>query len=196
MIVWTAHANRLVRALLPIAVLLVSAPGAAATALPRQQDFPAFTLSRSSGPVGTRVDFTGQADLSISSLAQWRHPGYFNLIGNGPDVPCELVVDLVNPVIHVDAAGRVNGSFVVGPTGRCFQGHPDEAAHPTVPARYELAILSHPCSVATFRVTATTSSTLPFTGAGESLTWMAGASVGLIGIGVWLTTLSRRRVRR
>src|SRR5438270_11149515 len=97
-----------------VSLLAAAAMGTAAPA--SAQSAPSFTLSPSSGPVGTTVQFTGQVDPS--QIEAFRSPAYFTLLADVPG--CELLVDLHNTHIGVDDAGAVSGSFTVGGTGQCF----------------------------------------------------------------------------
>ncbi|MGH3845113.1 MAG: hypothetical protein ACRDS0_27340 [Pseudonocardiaceae bacterium] len=104
----------------------------------------------------------------------FRHPAYFNLITDvwadcakaphaypydcsaGPAslAGCELIVDLIHPLINLDTAtGRVSGSLTVGGEGTCFQDRPTGRPQATLPGRYVLAIGAHATSWTLFKVT-------------------------------------------
>ena len=137
---------------------------------------PQLKLRPASGPVGTYVTISGQLNPGQvrANEPYFRHPAYFNLITDvwddcakaphaypydcsaGPAslAGCELIVDLIHPLINLDTAtGRVSGSFTVGGEGTCFQDQPTEHPQATLPGRYVLAIGAHATSWALFRVT-------------------------------------------
>jgi hypothetical protein len=133
---------------------------------------PQLTLRPASGPVGTYVTISGQLtpDQVRTYESEIQRPAYFSLITDvladcakdpydcsaGPPslVGCELIVDLVHPLITLDTTtGRVTGSFTVGGEGTCFQDRPSGDSQATPPGRYDLAIGCHACSFARFRMT-------------------------------------------
>jgi hypothetical protein len=149
---------------------------------------PQLKLRPASGPVGTYVTISGQLNPGQvrANEPYFRHPAYFNLITDvwadcakaphaypydcsaGPAslAGCELIVDLIHPLINLDmATGRVSGSFTVGGEGTCFQDRPTEHPQATLPGRYVLAIGAHATSWALFKVTGspvpTSASTAP-----------------------------------
>src|SRR5436190_23164088 len=88
--------------LIPVGAL----PAHAASAL---HGFPTFTLHPTSGPIGTRITFTGQADphLYSNGLAAWRKPAYLTLLRSQGD--CELLSG-TDAHIQVTTTGRVTGA--------------------------------------------------------------------------------------
>jgi hypothetical protein len=138
---------------------------------------PQLKLRPASGPVGTYVTISGQLNPGQvrANGPYFRHPAYFNLITDvwadcakaphaaylydcsaGPAslAGCELIVDLIHPLITFDTAtGRVSGSFTVGGEGTCFQDRPTGHRQATLPGRYVLAIGAHATSWALFTVT-------------------------------------------
>lgn len=177
------------------------AAGAAPSSAPAPPA-PSVALSPASGPVGTRVTFSGT--LTPDQLAaygnQLRHPAYFTLetelktdcqsqpttdpcaTGTPQLAGCELLITLSDTQITVDAPHQhVAGSFSVGSTGSCFQGQP--VSHVvTIPAgRYFLIIGPHGGHVGIFTVTA---AQLAVTGFSPVLAVALGAV--LVSIGIWL----------
>ena len=160
------------RALVTLGVCLAALllfPSGGANAQSASPADPSLVLTPSSGPVGTRVQISGQLQASQASLwiGLFERPGYFNL--EWPNLPgCgDLIVDLGNPTISIEPTSmRVTGSFTVGSSGGCFQSN--GLLHSTVPGSYLLIIGCHVCSVRSFTVTAsgstTTGSSLPSTG--------------------------------
>jgi hypothetical protein len=169
---------------LGVVASLVLAAGCAGSALPAGASssaspagLPQLKLRPSSGPVGTYVTISGQLNPGQvrANESFFRHPAYFNLItdvwadcakaphaaylydcsaGSASLAGCELIVDLIHPLITLDTAtGRVSGSFTVGGEGTCFQGRPTEHPRATLPGRYVLAIGAHATSWALFKVT-------------------------------------------
>jgi hypothetical protein len=149
---------------------------------------PQLKLRPASGPVGTYVTISGQLNPGQVRADEpyFRQPAYFNLITDvwddcakapraypydcsaGPAslAGCELIVDLIHPLINLDTAtGRVSGSLTVGGEGTCFQDRPTGHPQATLPGRYVLAIGAHATSWALFRVTGspgpTPASTVP-----------------------------------
>ena len=133
-------------------------------------------LRPASGPAGTHVTISGQLNPGQVRADEpyFRHPAYFNLItdvwadcakapraypydcsaGQASLAGCELIVDLIHPLINLDTAtGRVSGSFTVGGEGTCFQDRPTGHPQATLPGRYVLAIGAHATSWALFTVT-------------------------------------------
>jgi hypothetical protein len=152
---------------------------------------PCLTLTPSSGPVGTQVQISGRITHDRGTVRrQFHHPSYFGLIHDftggfpGHAGECELLVGTDPSQIHLAADGRVTGSFVVGSSGSCFQ---EDGTHATQPARYDLSVGCHACSVASFQVT----ETLPFTG--WPLGWLPAAAVLMILSGGALVLMTERR---
>ena len=137
---------------------------------------PQLKLRPASGPVGTHVTISGQLNPGQVRADEpyFRQPAYFNLITDvwadcakaphaypydcsaGPAslAGCELIVDLILPLINLDTAtGRVSGSLTVGGEGTCFQDRPTGHPQATLPGRYVLAIGAHATSWALFTVT-------------------------------------------
>ena len=137
---------------------------------------PQLKLRPASGPVGTQVTISGQLNPGQVRADEpyFRQPAYFNLITDvwadcakaphaypydcsaGPAslAGCELIVDLIHPLINLDTAtGRVSGSLTVGGEGTCFQDRPTGHPQATLPGRYVLAIGAHATSWALFTVT-------------------------------------------
>lgn len=175
--------------------LLMSFPSTDAKAQATSPPNPSLTLTPGSGPVGTRVQISGQ--LQPSQVSPWvglfEHPGYFNL--EAPSLPgCgDLIVDLANPTISVESASlRVTGSFAVGGSGACFQSN--GLRHRTVPGSYVLIVGCHACSVGSFTVRASAlpanGSTLPNTGFHSTAPVALGSF--LVATGLLLVVSSRR----
>ncbi|MHB2023333.1 MAG: hypothetical protein ACYCO3_08395 [Mycobacteriales bacterium] len=135
---------------------------------------PEFTLTPSSGPVGTTVTFRGRltsAQIPIYG-PELARPGYFALLtdvaaecaaaappghcAHGPANlrGCELILGLDHPLVRFNpTTGAVSGSFRVGRTGSCFQTNPVAGPVPALPGRYSLGIGAHASSFASFVIT-------------------------------------------
>jgi hypothetical protein len=159
----------------PVPRSTVSAPAAAVgtgvtSASPL--GLPRLTLRPASGPPGTHVTISGHLSPAQVRVyeADFQRPAYFSLItdvfancakdsancsaGPGSLTGCELIVNVMNPVVRLDrATGRVSGSFTVGREGTCFQDRPTGHPRATLRGRYDLAIGPHASSWALFTVT-------------------------------------------
>ncbi len=159
----------------PVPRSTVSAPAATASTGVTSASplgLPRLTLRPASGPPGTHVSISGHLSPAQVRVyqADFQRPAYFSLItdvfancakdsancsaGPGSLTGCELIVNVMNPVVRLDrATGRVSGSFTVGREGTCFQDRPTGNLRAPLRGRYDLAIGPHASSWALFTVT-------------------------------------------
>lgn len=173
--------------------------------------FVRFTLTPSSGPVGTTVRINGHLSRAqIKEFGRLLEPpfAYFGLITEvhrscsaaaGPCVVgparlagCELDGGATGQTLTFSrTTGRVHGSFVVGGGGSCFQSQPDSRRHPTLPGRYVLTIGCHACEVAYFTVSPQSTAAT-----GAAVAPMLCIAAVLIIVGIVLTGRGRSRPTR
>jgi hypothetical protein len=137
-----------------------------------------FAISPASGPVGTKVSFTGDVDPSTTVA---RHVNFaYGLVGSFPEGDCELIVPMDEYRATVDERGHVEGSFVVGSVGGCFMSGADRGPQPARPGTYTIAVPCHACGIGGFRITGPQS--LARTGV-PVVGWLSLASA-FIGVGI------------
>ena len=154
-----------------------------------------FTLSPSSGPPGTRVQFEGDVPVDSADFSTYQDPQFaygldaLDVATNPPG--CNLIVEIEQVSKTVTATGHITGSFVVGHQGGCFMSDTDRGPQPARPGVYEVLLGCHGCTAAgTFTIT---SASLARTGVHVHPPAIIGAL--LVVLGLTLETLLRRLKR-
>lgn len=119
---------------------------------------PNLWLDPKSGPIGTRVTFTGDCFVGRMYGTSERALGGYGifLIRQLAETPgyseCEQIVGLAPLALRIERNGRARGHFTVGKEGRCFQN--GNGIRPVVPGPYRVGLGSHASTTgAWFRVT-------------------------------------------
>lgn len=125
---------------------------------------PCLVVTPPSGPVGTHVRFHGTipSDQISRYDEEWHNHPFYGLTGEFPASEkfpqgCELILPAQRLKIALDStSGVVQGSFTVGPRGRCSQNAGTSSARTTyaaIPGTYSLFVGSLSTYIATFHVT-------------------------------------------
>jgi hypothetical protein len=141
------------------------------------------------------VHFEGDVPLDAGDFDNYR----LGRLGYGlsllqPDAPlatdCNLIVAIDDVVATTTDDGHVTGSFVVGGQGGCFMSPTDLGPQQPVAGVYVILLSCHACTpIGTFHI-----SSPQLARTGHPTGPLVGIGVGLVGVGLSLLMLSRRRL--
>jgi hypothetical protein len=174
---------------LAVAAPVLIWPAAAAPALACVPRMPCLTASPAAGPIGTVVHLTGRITRAENWWRREVKATPFIELGRtfhpvrGGTRECGFEGGSTDSAITVAPNGAVTGSFVLAPTGHCFQ---TERHHATSHGWYYVIAGCLNCVVGVFQVTAGTAST------GSPIAMQLALAVSLILLGSYLTSRFRR----